>query len=53
MEVHATVAEVPKSKDRDLPRQTVNILLCHPALSTWQTKLALCFGGMLDQMLEM
>ena len=53
MEAHATVAKVPESKKRDLPRQAVKTLLYNPALPTWQTKLTLCFWCMPEQMLEM
>ena len=53
MEARSTAEEVLKSKDRDLPRQTVKAPLCNPALPTWQTELMLCFGGMPERMLEM
>ena len=42
-----------KSKDRDLPCQMAKTRLGRPALSTGQTKLTMCFGGMLELMLEM
>ena len=53
MEERSNATEVLKSKDRDLPRQTVKTPLCNQALRTGQTKLTMCFVCMLEQMPEM
>ena len=53
MEARSMAAEVLKSKDSNLPRQMAKTPLCNRALQTWQMKLKMCFGGMLEQMLEM
>ena len=53
LEADSNATALLKSKDRDFPRQMAKTRLGRPALSTGQTKLTMCFGGILELMLEM